>query len=404
MKIKEMNLLGVYIHIPFCVRKCDYCDFLSAPSDEKTMEKYVNALIKEIEYSKNKMAEYLIDTVFIGGGTPSILEENLVVKILDALRENCQVASDAEITVECNPGTVTEKKFAAYQMAGVNRISFGLQSTDNEELKSIGRIHSYEDFLESYRMARACGFQNINVDLMSALPGQTIVSYRKTLEKVLALKPEHISAYSLIVEDGTKMKERVDREQTKGNSILPKEEEEREMYYLTKELLSQEGYECYEISNYAKKGYACRHNIGYWKRKDYLGFGIGAASLYQGMRYRNIGNINSYMNALLKEHKKGSVEQNQISEKDLALNQLEEDIEKLSLKDIMAEFMFLGLRMTEGISIYAFEKQFGKTYREVYGEVSDQLIKDGLLEQKDNYICLTERGVDVSNYVMAEFL
>lgn len=358
------------------------------------MEQYVNALIKEIQYSRHKMAEYLIDTVFIGGGTPSILDENLIEKILHTLRANCNISPDAEMTIECNPGTVTREKLCAYKAAGIGRLSFGLQSADDIELRSIGRIHTYEQFLESYRMARECGVDNINIDLMSALPGQTVASYRTTLEKVIALNPEHISAYSLIVEEETKMYQRVAKAEEKGIRILPEEEEEREMYYLTKEVLGSAGYKRYEISNYAKKGSACRHNIGYWKRREYLGFGIGAASLYQGMRYSNVRDIQTYMKCLLQKGNGNA----------RVLHQIEENREILSPGDAMSEFMFLGLRMMVGISVYAFEKQFGIAYREIFGEISNRLIKEGLLEQQGENIRLTERGVDVSNYVMAEFL
>ena len=385
-----MSKLGIYIHIPFCVKKCDYCDFLSAPSDEKTMERYTKALVKEIELNKELMKEYLVDTVFIGGGTPSILEGNLIARIMRALRSNANIAEDAEITIECNPGTVTEEKLLSYKNAGINRISFGLQSANDKELRSIGRIHTYEEFLESYYMARECGFDNINIDLMSALPGQSEQSFKETLEKVIGLNPEHISVYSMIVEDGTEMSQRVKNARAKGIDILPSEEEERRMYYMTKTLLGKAGYGRYEISNYAKSGYECRHNIGYWARKDYLGFGIGAASLYKEQRYNNVADINSYMDRLL------GVEITGIK--------LQENQQKLSTDEQMEEFMFLGLRMMEGVSIKLFEEKFGKKYDNVYGKVSDKLVTQGLLECVEEHVRLTERGIDISNYVMSEFL
>ena len=279
-----MNGLEIYIHIPFCVKKCDYCDFLSAPADLETKEKYVEALINEIKLNKNKMSEYVVDTVFIGGGTPSLLEENQISKIMSVLRDNCNMSENPEITIECNPGTITESKLWEYKKSGINRISFGLQSANDKELKSIGRIHNYAGFLESYNLARKCGFDNINVDLMSALPGQTLKSYEETLNKVVRLEPEHISAYSLIVEENTLMYDRVKKAQIKGINILPDEESERKMYYLTNNILRSNGYRKYEISNYSKPGKECKHNIGYWQRKEYLGFGIGAASLYKENR------------------------------------------------------------------------------------------------------------------------
>lgn len=399
--------LEVYIHIPFCVKKCDYCDFLSMSADEKTKREYVRALVREIELSREKMEDYLIDTVFIGGGTPSILEGSLIEEILSALMANSKVSEDAEITIECNPGTVTEEKLQLYKKVGINRLSIGLQSANDKELKEIGRIHTYAQFLESYHMARKCGFDNINIDLMSALPGQSEQSYQETLEKIIELKPEHISAYSLIVEEGTEMYRRVESAEAKGKTILPEGEEERKMYYLTKELLAKAGYERYEISNYAKKGYECKHNIGYWKRKDYLGFGIGAASLYQEERYSNVRDIHVYMDKLLKAD---------IPDRNLGNNEyavrldqniielIEENQQKLLVEEQMEEFMFLGLRMMEGVSVKGFEETFGKKYEEVYGNVSDKLVAQGLLEQSGDNVRLTERGIDVSNYVMAEFM
>lgn len=387
----EMKPLGIYMHIPFCIKKCDYCDFLSAPAGREIRQSYVQALKNEIKQSGNQMKEYLVDTVFIGGGTPSILEAGQIGQLLDTLGRNCTMSDDVEITIECNPKTVTVEKLLSYQRAGVNRLSFGLQSADNAELAAIGRVHTFEDFLCSYQMSVACGFENISVDLMSALPGQTVASYEKTLHSVINLspKPKHISAYSLIVEENTPLKERVLRARAEGKDILPSEEEERRMYDLTKSVLENAGYAQYEISNYALKGCQCRHNIGYWKRKEYLGFGIGAASLYQETRYHNIRTLREYMDAMLSHQ---------------PLEKIREDVEKLTEKDRMAEFMFLGLRLTEGVDIGEFENTFQKTFDEVYGETAKKFIGLGLLELSDGKLRLTKRGVDISNYVMAEFL
>jgi oxygen-independent coproporphyrinogen-3 oxidase len=388
-----MNKLGIYIHIPFCVKKCDYCDFLSAPSDSKTMKSYVRALINEIKLNKEKMNEYLVDSVFIGGGTPSILDENLILEIMNTLKMNCHMETDAEITIECNPETVTKEKLLTYMKAGINRISFGLQSANDKELKSIGRIHTYAQFVESYKLARECGFKNINIDLMSALPKQNTADYLETLQKVKALKPEHISAYSLIVEDGTKLKKRVEQAEKNGYKILPEEKEERNMYYATQSELKKEGYNRYEISNYAKSGFECRHNIGYWQRKEYLGFGIGAASLYKEERYNNKSDINFYIKQLLKTDNSEDT-----------IKEIEESRQKLSEEEQMEEFMFLGLRMMKGISVKTFYEKFDKSYEDVYGKVSDKLLAQGLLEKEKDCIYLTERGIDISNYVMSEFL
>ena len=382
--------MGIYLHIPFCVRKCDYCDFLSAPADKKTMESYIKALMREIELNRDRMARYTVDTVFIGGGTPSILDGKYICDVIRVLKSNCRMAENAEITIECNPGTVTEEKLRCYGDAGINRLSFGLQSANDSELKSIGRIHTYEEFLVSYGLAKQCGFDNINVDLMSALPRQSESSYKQTLEKIISLDPKHISAYSLIVEKGTKLYRRVENAKAKGENILPDEDAERKMYYMTKIMLEKAGYGRYEISNYSKFGFECKHNIGYWKRKEYLGFGIGAASLYKEKRYSNISDINLYIEEMLKE--------------ETSLDCIEENVQQLSRQEQMEEFMFLGLRMMSGVSVEEFEQQFGEKYSAVYGTISDKLIEKGLLVQDGDYIKLSERGIDISNYVMAEFM
>lgn len=391
-----MERLEIYIHIPFCVKKCDYCDFLSMSAENDTIKTYISALINEIKLSKNRMKGYLVDTVFIGGGTPSILEEKYIDRIMEVLRENCNMDENAEITIECNPGTVDKNKLNSFRRAGINRISFGLQSANDDELRSIGRIHNFSQFQESFSFAREVGFDNINVDIMSALPNQTVEAYTKTLEKVLELNPEHISAYSLIVEDGTPLYYRVKEAGGRGISILPDEDSEREMYYQTEKILQQNHYERYEISNYARNGFACKHNIGYWKRREYLGFGIGAASLYKGKRFNNVADIQNYIDTF------GFIKKAEIPE--VLLTKVEENLHCLSKKEQMEEFMFLGLRMMEGISIQEFERQFGAPFTSIYGKVVERFIGKGLLEKKKGYVRLTKRGIDISNYVMSEFL
>ena len=383
--------IEIYIHIPFCVKKCAYCDFLSCPADDETKDRYVQALCREIEWSKDCLKEYLVDTVFIGGGTPSILEEKYIGQILDTLRSTARISDDAEITIECNPGTLTMEKLEAYKDADINRISLGLQSANDEELKTIGRIHNFEEFKKSFNLARLAGFNNINVDIMSALPGQTLESYKETLAKVITLNPEHISAYSLIVEDETPLKDRVEN----GEVALPSEDEEREMYYYTKEFLEKTGYKRYEISNYAKDGYECRHNIGYWKRVEYLGFGIGAASLFKGERFSNTSDINRYMHVLEKED---------VMNADEVWKALNENIETLTQKDEMEEFMFLGLRMTDGVSKSDFKKIFNCDIEAVYGNVIEKLANQNLIKEAGDLITLTDKGIDISNIVLANFL
>ena len=375
------------MHIPFCVRKCEYCDFLSAPAGADTQQEYVRNLLLEIEQKGVRCTDYEVTTIFFGGGTPSILKAGWIADILNAIHRNFKVRKDAEITIECNPGTLTFEKLSIYKSAGINRISVGLQSASDAELRELGRIHTYEDFLKSYDLIRKKGFSNVNIDLMAALPGQTLKSYEQTLRRVLALKPEHISAYSLIIEEGTPFYEKYEadellREKGEKPQMLPSEETERLMYERTKELLLAHGYERYEISNYARRGYACRHNIGYWRRENYLGFGLGSASLLENERFHNTTDLTDYLGG----------------------DYLAYEQEKLDKKSQMEEFMFLGLRMTDGISTECFRQTFGLTVELVYGPVLEQQIADQLLRKEDGRIFLTERGLDVSNYVMAQFL
>lgn len=383
IKVAAGRPLELYFHIPFCARKCDYCDFLSAPADESTKAAYMSALMRETAERAGEFGEYTVVSVFIGGGTPSLVDEERLAGLLDTVRERYRLAEDAEITVEVNPGTVNRVKLDRYRGAGINRLSIGLQSADDRELKAIGRIHDLRQFLDTYAAAAAAGFTNINVDVMSALPGQTPESYRSTLKMLLDLKPRpvHISAYSLILEEGTLIYDRMQ----KGLLELPDEDTDRLMYSETKRILEEAGFWRYEISNYAKPGYECRHNCGYWRRRDYAGFGIGAASLINNTRFRNGDDLRSYV-----ENPLGC----------------REDIQVLSRPEQMEEFMFLGLRMTEGVDSFVFEEAFGEAMEAVYGEVIEKNIADGLLEyrEKRKRLALTERGLDISNYVMAQFL
>ncbi len=366
--------LGIYIHIPFCARKCAYCDFLSAPATEEVKVQYVKALKKEIEAFREMGQAYETVTVFFGGGTPSLLTGEQLVEILKEVNRCCPIRSGAEITVECNPGTLTEEKLKAYKRAGVSRLSMGLQSAQNEELKKLGRIHTWEEFLISYEMAREKGFGNINVDLMSALPGQRRKTWADTLEQVLKLSPEHISAYSLIIEEGTPFYERY----SPGGPLseeLPDEDTERQMYYDTKEILERAGYERYEISNYAKPGYLCRHNLAYWNRTDYKGFGIGAASLLDNIRYQNSRELTAYLRGEFSW----------------------ESREVLTRKERLEETMFLGLRKMEGVQL---TEELTATYEPIFRDLEQK----GLLFRQSGRVCLTDKGIDISNYALAEFL
>lgn len=408
--MQKRKTLELYFHIPFCVKKCLYCDFLSAPADDVTKRDYMEALLTEMVGSAEQYQDYIVDTVFIGGGTPSAVDAVYIERLLDGVREHYCISEAAEITIEVNPGTVDAEKLCRYRKAGVNRLSIGMQSAHNDELKAIGRIHTWEQFADTYAGARRAGFDNINVDIMSALPGQSMESYRNTLKKVLSLKPrpEHISAYSLILEEETPFYEKYER----GELDLPDEETDRRMYSETKEMLAAAGYRRYEISNYAMPGRECRHNVGYWRRTNYVGFGIGAASLVENVRFCNGSDISAYIKAPCG---------------------CREALQPLEVSEQMEEFMFLGLRLTDGVSFVEFEQLFGKTPEAVYGDVIEKNVRDGLLrilpalesvtagdaetghgierkivgkaEERDLLrLALTEKGLDVSNYVMAQFL
>ena len=375
---KSMEL---YLHIPFCARKCAYCDFLSFSCGTEIQKRYVAQLIEEIKTASAGFRDTSVTSVFVGGGTPSILRSEEIVRIFDVLRNTFNIEETAEISMEANPGTVTKEKLLDYRKAGINRLSFGLQSADNGELKALGRIHTYEEFLESYHMARACGFDNINVDLMSALPGQTVDSWLETLKKVAALEPEHISAYSLIIEEGTPFYELYGED--RGENLLPDEDSEREMYHQTKTVLKELGYERYEISNYAKPGFECRHNVGYWTNVPYLGLGLGASSCIDGCRFQNTSDLEEYLNG-------GAG----VRHEELALSE----------QDMQEEYFFVGLRMVRGVSLKQFEEQFGIPADQVYPGLLERLVREGVVEQVGDMFRLTEYGMDVSNYVMAEFL
>ena len=377
MKNNRRIPLELYVHIPFCVRKCQYCDFLSGPSDEETKDRYIEALLKEIRAAEHT-ENYEIVSVFIGGGTPSALKAEAIASIMRTLQEQFFFCEDAEVTIEANPVTVDLEKLTIYRNVGINRLSLGLQSTDAEELKLLGRIHSYEEFLKSYEWAREAGFSNINIDLMFAIPGQTGEAWRQHLYQVAELNPEHISAYSLIIEEGTPFAEQ--------NLDLPDEDTEYQMYEDTAEILERYGYRQYEISNYAKQGYMCRHNAGYWQRREYLGFGLGASSLYGGMRFSNTHQMQEY----LKESRNP--------------DQIRKDVTVLSRNEQIEEFMFLGLRMTEGISEKKFEENFDVRLMDVYGDILQKYEETGFMEHIETKWRLTRKGIHVSNHILADFL
>ena len=370
--------LELYLHIPFCIRKCEYCDFLSGPADERNRRTYLDALLRELAAVGPQAEDYEVTSVYIGGGTPSLLPGEWMEKLMAGVREGYCLAKDAEISMEANPGTLTKENLAGYRRAGINRLSLGCQSTDDAELKLLGRIHTWAQFQESFRMAREAGFTNLNVDLMSGLPGQHLASWEESLETIARMEPEHISAYSLIIEEGTPFAE--------CELDLPDEDTEYQMYEDTAGILAEYGYQQYEISNYAKDGYACRHNIGYWKRTEYLGLGLGASSLYGENRFSNTRDMQEYLGF------SGNTER------------IRKDVLKLSLKDQIEEFMYLGLRMTEGISEIDFEQNFGQKLENIYGSVLQKYKETGFLEKTGTNWRFTRKGIHVSNHILAELL
>lgn len=381
-----MKRLGIYVHIPFCVRKCVYCDFLSFPADEPAKRAYMAALQEEIKAVAGDYGAYEVQTIFFGGGTPSSVATELLGDCLLTIQRHFHVADDAECTLELNPGTASLEGLQVLKKAGFNRLSIGLQSADNKELKLLGRIHTYEDFLSTYAWARRAGFSNINVDLMSALPGQSLETWQKTLQSVVELAPEHISAYSLIVEEGTPLFDHISQ-----YPPLPDEDTDRLMYHETKRLLAENGYLHYEISNYAQKGFESRHNQIYWQRgcehiRDYLGLGLGASSTVGNYRYRNTDDISGYL-------KNGKTP-----------DKLRREEEHLSKQELMEEFLILGLRRMEGISSAEFEHTFGVSLYDIYEEPLCKWQAAGCMDKRDGFWFLTEKGIDVSNMVLADFM
>lgn len=385
--LENMKELQLYVHIPFCSQKCGYCDFLSMVLNEEAQRPYVDQLIDEIRSQGKQYTDYYISTIFIGGGTPTILKGTWIVNIMSAIYESFLVASFAEITIECNPGTVSIDKLKYYRQSGINRISIGLQSTVDEELQKLGRIHTFEGFLESYQMVKEVGFTNINVDLMSAIPNQTLDSFKESLRKVVRLKPEHISVYSLIVEPNTPFY-RWYREGGERRAELPDEDVERQMYHLTKKYLREHGYQQYEISNYAKPGFECRHNIGYWTGVEYLGLGLGAHSYVLGKRFHVEKSLPKYMKILMRKD----------------LTSCYQDVEDISKEESMEEFFFLGLRMTKGVNLEKFMERFKVDPFVRFAVPIQKHVKLGLLDYREPYLFLTDKGMDFANYVEQDFM
>lgn len=373
-----MKKISLYIHIPFCKQRCFYCDFPTFSGKENLKESYIDALIKEI---REKCCNYIIKTIFIGGGTPSYLNVKELEKLLSVIGE-LNFSPNIEYSMECNPGTVDEEKLKIMKKHKVNRISFGLQSCDDKLLKSIGRIHTFQEFLENYNLARKIGFNNINIDLMYGLPGLTISTWKNTLENICKLKPEHISAYSLIIEEGTAFYGMYE----KNKLNLPSEDDERVMDKMTKDILNKNGYHQYEISNYSLDGKECEHNKIYWSLEEYIGVGSASSSYINGHRMVNTNDISDYIN---------KINNNQ---------SVVIDNHKNSKEDEMEEFIFMGLRMIKGISLLKFKEKFGVDIKSIYKDVIEKNIKDKLLIINGEFMSLTSKGVELSNVVMSDFI
>lgn len=370
-----MKELGIYVHIPFCKQKCSYCDFISYSNKSNLVKEYIEVLKREIENSS--INEYEITTIYFGGGTPSYVEDKYIVDVLETIKQYYNISKNAEITIEVNPGTVTEEKLKNYIKAGINRLSIGLQSCNNNLLKMIGRIHSYEEFLNTYELARKVGFKNINVDLMIGLPNQNLEDVKDSLKKIIELSPEHISVYSLIIEEGTPIERKIKNRELE----LPEEDLERKEYWEVKKTLEKFGYKHYEISNFAKEGYESKHNVNCWEQKEYIGFGVAAHSYLNKIRYSNVDNIEEYL-------------------------QKNESIihEVQDLENQKNEYMLLGLRKIDGIKISKFKNKFGTNPIMEYREELNKLVQEELIEIDLDEIRLTSKGIDLANIVWEEFI
>lgn len=377
-----MNEIGIYIHIPFCKSKCYYCDFTSFSNKENKVKNYIECLKKEI--INKSTSKYIVKTIYIGGGTPSHISEEYIEDIISTIKKNYKIYSQAEITIEINPGTANSEKLEKYYKLGINRLSIGLQSSNNNILKSIGRIHTYKHYEETVKLAKKIGFDNINSDIIIGLPNQTVEDVKDSINKMTRLELTHVSVYSLIVEYETILSKKLQSKEIE----LPSEEEERTMYWNTKNMLEEAGYIHYEISNFAKQGFMSKHNLDCWNQREYLGFGLGASSYKDKIRYSNINNLEEYINNIESDN----IEKNSIIE------------EKQTIQDQMNEYMILGLRKINGVSIDEFKNKFKKNPIELYNEALEKLHQNSLTEIKDNYIKLTDKGIDLANLVWEEFI
>lgn len=384
--------IGLYIHIPFCKQKCSYCDFCSYANKESFIKRYIQCVLKEIievgnnnkiDFENGKDDLFLVKTIYIGGGTPSLIDSKYIVQIIEDIKLNFEIDEKAEITIEVNPRTVTLEKLEDYKRAGINRLSIGLQSTHEHLLKEIGRIHTYLDFLDTFRFAREAGFENINVDLMIGLPNQTLEEVKDSIEEIVSMEPEHISVYSLILEENTPLFKKVEE-----GLELPNEDLERKMYWAVKQTLEQNNYIHYEISNFAKQGYESKHNLDCWNQKEYIGFGVAAHSYTNGIRYSNIENLEQY----IKNYEEDKTEENLVFH------------EKQDMEAMQKEYMLLGLRKIDGVSIQEFKIKFVANPVFLYHDKLEKLVNEELVEIDGDQIKLTNKGLDLANIVWEEFV
>ena len=413
----ENKELGIYIHIPFCKQKCYYCDFVSFSNKQNFVENYVEAVKKEINnYFQDKtiLERYTVTTIYIGGGTPSYIESKYICEIMELLENNLKQNKvkfeDIEITIEVNPGTVNKEKLEQYRKAKINRLSIGLQSTNNEMLKQIGRIHTYEQFLETYQMAAEVGFENVNVDLMTGLPKQTIEDIKRSLKEVIQLNPTHISVYSLIIEEGTVIAQKIENHQLQEMD----EELERNMYWYVKNTLELNGYTHYEISNFAKEGKESKHNLNCWRQKEYIGIGLAAHSYLNSVRYANTPKMEQYivrMNNLNGQIVKDILELSNNKKKKANVEENEKHIETVyeieevqELEERKREYMLLSLRTIEGVSISKFKEKYIDNPIFLFRKELEKLVEEKLVMIDGDYIKLTNKGLDLANLVWEEFI
>lgn len=393
---------GIYIHIPFCIRKCHYCDFFSKAIDSPDVRKdYTQALLQEITfYGKRYGKKFKADTIFFGGGTPSLMEPELIDRIISALKKNFTIEDNPEISMECNPATLTPEKLAGYKAAGVNRLSIGVQSLDDEVLEELGRLHCEKDVIKTYKMARKAGFDNISMDLMFSVPKLGIRKWRSVVKRTSGLKPDHISFYSLEIAENTEFGRRL-KEGTLREQLVSID---RVMYHMAIDILKKRGFHQYEISNMAMPGKECKHNKKYWSLEDYMGLGASAHGYIKGVRYSNVCSIDKYINLMYGQDLSS---ENTLGDSEAYGADCVADYYINTFKDNVSEYVFTALRTNRGVVFDDFMKKFDRGFWDIYIDEKkrfDAYVKDGYAVSDEYHIAITERGMDISNHIMAIFV